>query len=376
MYNYGMITNYPDFLKVFEDMPDPRHHRTRRHRFVDILFIALCSVLTGGRSFVDMEELAYDWESWFKQLIPMTGGPPSHDTFNRVFQMMEPTLFERCFSAWTEQIRKFLPESVEIIAVDGKCCRGSGKGAQKPIEVVNAWASDNRLILGVLATEGKGHEIEAVQELLKGLVLKQSVVTTDALNCQKETAAVIIEGGGDYVLALKGNQPTMHQEFKLFLDEISQSRVADAETLDKGHGRIETRQYWQSEDIDWYADLDKWAGLRSIGMVHCVREFADGSIEQETRYYISSLPYNPDLFAKAVRAHWGVENKVHYCLDVTFGEDQNRARTRYAAANLSTLRKMTMNILRQEPSNKSLIQKQRKAARSPRFLLELLKLDA
>ena len=325
---------------------------------------------------MDMEELAYDWEPWFKGLIPMTGGPPSHDTFNRVFQLMNPELFESCFRAWTEQIRKALPDSVEIIAVDGKCCRGSRNGLNSPIEVVNAWASENRLILGVLATEGKGHEIKAVQDLLKGLVLSKSVVTTDALNCQRETAGVIVDGGGDYVLALKANQPVMHQEFKVFLNELSQSKRPDAETTDKGHGRIETRCYWQSEDIGWYADIDKWPGLRSVGLVHCVRELSNGRLEEENRYYISSLPYNPELFAKAVRTHWEVENKVHYCLDVSFGEDQNRARTKYAAANLSTLRKITMNILRQEPSDKSLIQKQRKAARNQRFLLKLLKLDA
>lgn len=142
----------------------------------------------------------------------------------------------------------------------------------------------------------------------------------------------------------------MHQEFKLFLDEISQSRLPDAEAVDKGHGRLETRRYWQSEDVAWFADADKWAGLRSIGMVHSLRELRDGRVQEEWRYYISSLPYNPDLFAKAVRTHWEVENKVHYCLDVSFGEDHNQARTKYAAANLSTLRKMTMNILRQEPS--------------------------
>ena len=170
-------------------------------------------------------------------------------------------------------------------------------------EVVNSWASENRLVLGVLATESKGHEIKAVQDLLKDLVLNKSVVTTDAFNCQKETAAVIVDGGGDYVLALKGNQPVMHQEFKQLLDEISQNRPPDAETADKGHGRIETRRYWQSEDIGWYADLDKWPGLRSVGMVHSVRQLADGKTEQECRYYISSLSYNPELFAKAIRAH-------------------------------------------------------------------------
>ncbi len=325
---------------------------------------------------MDMEELAEDWESWFKQFIPMTGGPPSHDTFNRVFQMMEPKLFEACFRSWTAQIMQKFKDAPEIIAIDGKCCRGSGGDGESAINVVNAWASENRLILGVLSVQGKGREIKGVQELLKGLVLKNAIVTTDALNCQKETAEAIIKGQGDYVLALKKNQPTMYNEFTMFLDEISASTKAVAETIDKGHGRLETRRYWQSDDIDWFADRGQWEGLKSVGMVHSIREFSDGRMEEERRYYISSLTYNPDLFAKAVREHWGVENKVHYCLDVSFGEDQNRARTKNAAANLSTLRKMGMNIHRREPSNKSLIQKQRKAARSPLFLASLLILDA
>lgn len=325
---------------------------------------------------MDMEELAEDWESWFKQFIPMTGGPPSHDTFNRVFQMMEPQRFESCFRAWTEQIRQKFTDTSEFIAIDGKCCRGSGKDAESAINVVNAWASENRLILGMLSVKGKGREIKGVQNLLKGLFLENAIVTTDALNCQRETAAAIIEGKGDYILALKKNQPTMYKEFKLFLDDMAATTPAAVETVDKGHGRLEIRRYWQSDDIDWFADRYDWRGLTSIGMVHGSREFSDGRVEEEYRYYISSLAYNPDLFAKAVREHWGVENKVHYCLDVSFGEDQNRARTKNAAANLSSLRKMAMNILRREPSNKSLIQKQRKAARSPLFLASLLKLDA
>jgi predicted transposase YbfD/YdcC len=306
----------------------------------------------------------------------MTGGPPSHDTFNRVFQMMEPKRFETCFRAWTEHIRQKFKDKAEIIAIDGKCCRGSGKEAESAVNVVNAWASENRLVLGMLSVKGKGREIKGVQELLKGLFLENAVVTTDALNCQKETAEAIIEGKADYVLALKKNQPTMYKEFKLLLDDMAATSPAEAETIDKGHGRIETRRYWQSEDIEWFADREAWRGLKSVGLVHSIREFSDGRVEEEYRYYISSLEYNPDLFAKAVREHWGVENKVHYCLDVSFGEDQNRARTKNAAANLSTLRKMAMNILRREPSNKSLIQKQRKAARSPLFLVTLLKLDA
>jgi predicted transposase YbfD/YdcC len=369
-----MSKAYPAFLQVFEELPDPRSHRTRRHNLVDILFIALCSVLTGGKSFVDMEDLAIAWEEWFKQFIPLTGGPPSHDTFNRVFQMIDPNRFERCFRAWTEQLRQYI--GTEIIAVDGKSNRGSGSRTQSPITLVNAWASNNRLLLGQLATEAKSNEITAVPELLKGLILRKAIVTVDAMNCQKETAAAVIEGGGDYVFALKGNQGRLHEEARLFLDEMASEVPAEVEKIEKGHGRLEIRRYWQTDEIEWFADLNQWPGLKSFGMVHSIREMGGGKITEERRYYISSLPKGTDLFAEAVRAHWGVENKLHWCLDVIFGEDQNRARTKYASTNLSTLRKMALNILRKEPGNKGLARKMRNAIAKPDFLLVLLGLDA
>ena len=341
---------------------------------VDILFIALCSALTGGKSFVDMEDLATDWEGWFKQFIPMTGGPPSHDTFNRVFQMIDPKHFETCFRAWTEEMRQSL--GTEVIAVDGKVNRGSGSRKQAPITLVNAWAGKNRLLLGQLATAENSNEISAVPELLKGLMLKKSIVTVDAMHCQKGTAAAVVEGGGDYVFALKGNQKLLHGEAKLFLDELSAERPAQVEKIDKGHGRLEIRRYWQTEDIGWFADLSQWPGLKSFGLVHSICELSDGRIREERRYYISSLPLSPDQFAEAVRSHWGVENKVHWCLDVVFGEDQNRARTKYASVNLSTLRKMALNIVRKEPGKKGLARKMRQAIAKPDFLLSLLDLDA
>jgi predicted transposase YbfD/YdcC len=365
---------YPEFLKVFEDLPDPRHHRTRRHRLVDILFIALCSTLTGGKSFVDMEDLATVWEGWFKQFIPMTGGPPSHDTFNRVFQMIDPQYFEVCFRAWTEQMRQSL--GTEIIAVDGKVNRGSGSREQAPITLVNAWASKNRLLLGQLATAENSNEISAVPELLKGLMLKKSIVTVDAMHCQKETAAAVVKGGGNYVFALKGNQGRLHEEARLFLDEMASEVPAEVEKIEKGHGRFEIRRYWQTDEIGWFADLKQWPGLKSFGMVHSIREMNDGKKTEERRYYISSLPKGTDLFAESVRAHWGIENKVHWCLDVIFGEDQNRARTKYASTNLSTLRKMALNIARKEPGKKGLARKMRHAIADPLFLITLLGLDA
>lgn len=369
-----MSKPYPEFLQVFEDLPDPRSHRTRRHNLVDILFIALCSTLTGGKSFVDMEDLATAWEEWFKQFIPLTGGPPSHDTFNRVFQMIDPCRFESCFRAWTQQLRQSL--GTEIIAVDGKVNRGSGGKKQSPICLVNAWASHNRLLLGQLATDAKSNEITAVPELLKGLVLKKAIVTVDAMNCQKETAAAVVDGGGDYVFALKANQGRMYEETRLFLDGLTSEVPAEVERIEKGHGRLETRRYWQTDDIEWFADLKQWPGLKSFGLVHSIRETSDGKISEERRYYISSLAKGTDLFAEAVRAHWGVENKVHWCLDVIFGEDQNRARTKYASTNLSTLRKMALNIVRKEPGKKGLARKMRNAIARPDFLITLLGLDA
>jgi predicted transposase YbfD/YdcC len=330
--------------------------------------------LTGGKSFVDMEDLATDWEGWFKQFIPMTGGPPSHDTFNRVFQAIDPARFETCFRAWTQQLRKLV--GTEIIAVDGKTNRGSGDRHQSPITLVNAWAANNRLLLGQLATAKKSNEITAVPELLKGLVLTKAIVTVDAMNCQKETAAAVIEGGGDYVFALKGNQSRMYEEAKLFLDEMAASIPAEVEKIEKGHGRLETRRYWQTAEIQWFADLERWPGLKSFGMVHSTREMSDGITTEERRYYISSLPHNSLKFSDAVRAHWGVENKVHWCLDVVFGEDQNRARTKYASVNLSTLRKMALNIIRKEPGKKGLARKMRSAIANPDFLITLLNLDA
>lgn len=368
-----MATNYPDFLKVFDELPDPRHHRTRRHSLFDILFIALCSALTGGKSFVDMEDLAIAQEGWFKQYIPMVGGPPSHDTFNRVFQMINPERFETCFRAWTQHIKKTINN--EIIAVDGKCNRGSGSQNKSPISLVNAWSCENELVLGQLLINENSNEIKAIPELLKELDLKNTVVTADAMNCQKKTAATIIEGGGNYVLALKQNQKILHEEVKLFLDELSNDTAAQVKKVEKGHGRLETRTYWQTDDIDGFVNCKQWPGLRTFGMVHSIREKPDGKVTEESRYYISSLSLNPQQFADAVRAHWGVENKLHWRLDVVFGEDQNRARTKNASRNLSTLRKMALNIVRKEPGNKGMARKMRCALANPNNLKVLLELD-
>lgn len=362
------------FFQAFGSLPDHRCGNRKSHDLTEILFIAICTLLTGGRSFYDMEDCGQGWLEWFKKYLKLEGGIPSHDTFNRVFQMIEPSRFEECFSHWTKELRQDLGR--EVIAVDGKThrCTGveSGLGA---LQVVNAWASENRLILGQLAVEQKSNEIKAVPELLKTLMLKGCIVTADALNTQKETAETIVSKGAEYVLALKRNHSRVHEEVKLFMDELSEKEPAQVVTVEKGHGRLEERRYWQSEDIDWFEDRGQWSGLKSFGMVESYRETAKGKGKRERRYYISSLGEEPKVFAYAVREHWGIENKVHWCLDVIFGEDQSRARTRNAAKNLGTMRNMALNIVRSDKSKApSLKNKMYRASLNPDLLVKWLRL--
>ncbi len=250
--------------------------------------------------------------------------------------------------------------------------------------VVSAWAVENGLVLGQLKVAEKSNEITAVPELLRALELRGCIVTTDAMGCQKKIAKQIIDSGADYVLALKGNHEVVHEEVKTYLDsailqQASESERLEAapelvhtETVEKDHGRLETRRYWQSENIGWFADLKKWKGLRSVGVVEAVREIK-GTLSTERRYFLSSLPCDIARFSKAARGHWGVENQVHWHMDVSFGEDQSRARTGHAAENLATLRRLALNLLKRETTKKRGIRgKQRCAGWDHQYLLRLL----
>jgi predicted transposase YbfD/YdcC len=362
------------FTQAFESLPDPRRDSRKSHKLSEVLFIALCTLLTGGRSFYDMEACGRGWLPWFKKHLQLKGGPPSHDTFNRVFQMIDPERFEECFRNWVLSLRQDLGR--EVIAVDGKTHRRTGgESGSGALQVVNAWASENRLVLGQLAVERGSNEIKAVPELLKVLMLKGCVVTADAMNTQKETVETIVSQGADYVLALKRNHSQVYEEVKLFMDELSEKEASHVETLDKGHGRLEERRYWQSEEIDWFEDRGKWLGLKSFGMVESCRETGGGVRKKERRYYISSLSFEPKLFAYAVREHWGIENQVHWSLDVIYGEDQSRARTKNAAKNLGTLRNMALNIVRADKSKApSLRNKMYSAFLNPDLLVKWLRL--
>jgi predicted transposase YbfD/YdcC len=374
----------PSLIACFQDLPDPRVDRTKNHKLIDILVISICTLLCCGESFNDMEEFGNAKHDWLKSFLELPNGIPAHDTFNRVFAALDPQRFLDCFLRWTQSLRTAV--AGEIVAMDGKALRRALDQGQALPYVVSAWAVENGLVLGQLKVADKSNEITAVPELLRALELRGCIVTTDAMGCQKKIAKQIIDSGADYVLALKGNHETVHEEVKTYLDDAIRQQAADRsarrrtktselvylETVEKDHGRLETRRYWQSENIDWFADLTKWEGLRSVGVVEAVRA-SKGQTSTDRRYYLSSLSCDITRFAKAVRGHWGVENQVHWHMDVSFGEDHSRARTGHAAENLATLRRLALNLLKRETTKKRGIRgKQRCAGWDHRYLLHLL----
>jgi predicted transposase YbfD/YdcC len=346
-------------------VPEPRIDRRKLHDLVDVLVIGICTLLCGGETFNDMEDFGEAKQEWFKTFLKLTNGIPSHDTFNRVFAVIDPQQFLECFLRWTQSVRQTVHQ--EIVAIDGKALRRASNKKESVKYVVSAWAESNSLVLGQLKVADKSNEITAVPELLRVLELSGCIVTLDAMGCQKKIAREIMEADADYVLALKGNHEKVQEEVKSFLDDAlaqkqaprpAHAKVPQAaatlesiETVEKDHGRLEIRRYYQSAELDWFADRSKWEGLKSLGMVESVRE-VDGQTSIERRYYLSSLPLGVQTFARAARGHWGVENKVHWVMDVCFREDQSRARTGYAAENLATLRRLALNLLKREQTRK------------------------
>lgn len=367
----------------FKELPDPRVDRTKDHDLIDILVIAICTLLCAGESFNDMEDFGKAKADWFKTFLVLRNGIPSHDTFNRLFAALDPQAFLDCFVRWTQSLRAAVAQ--EIVALDGKALRRALNGDQSIKCVVSAWAESNSLVLGQLKVSDKSNEITALPALLRALELTGCIVTVDAMGTQKKIAKEIIEADADYVLALKGNHETVHEEVKSFLDQTlaekkakplrpsaAAAHLAMHETVEKDHGRIETRRYYQSADLDWFADRSQWEGLKSIGMVEAIREIgAQRTVER--RYYLSSLPLGVEPFARAVRGHWAVENKLHWVLDVQMREDQSRARAGYAAENLATLRRLALNLLKREKTKKRGIRgKQLNASWDHAYLLRLL----
>ena len=355
----------PRSLKAhFQQLADPRIGRAKRHELLDILLLAICAMLCGAESFTEMAEFGHCKLDWLQTWLALPQGIPSHDTFNRVFGLIDPTAFMNCFLAWTQSLREAV--AGELVALDGKTLRRSRARTHGPLHLVNVWAAQNRLVLGQLKVDDKSNEITALPELLRALELTGCVVTVDAMGCQKNVAKEIHEADAEYVLALKGNQGTLHQEVKEFLDDAAAHGFRDVahqftETVEKDHGRVETRRYWITEQVGWVADKDQWDALRSVGMVEAVREVA-GRVHTERRYYLSSLPAQAERFAAAVRGHWEIENCVHWVLDVQMGEDRCPVRQQHAAQNLAAIRALCLNLLRRDRQVKRGIRSKQKVA--------------
>ena len=345
-----------DKLRV---IPDPRNNKGKKYRLETILFISLCAVISGADSWVGIERFGKLKKEWLAQFVDLSEGIPSHDTIGRTFCLLEPEAFRKEILQWIQEVSQ--KSRGKIIAIDGKSLRRSydQNRAQKMLHLVHAWASENHFLLGEVKTDEKSNEITAIPELLKMLALEGAIVTVDAMGTQTDIAERIHKAKGDYVMALKGNQGTAHQEVKQYWqDKQLCQEAACHETIEKGHGRIEERQYRISEDIDWFEDRQIWKGLKSIGYVESKRT-VNGKTTVEHRYYLSSLKANAQEFAEAVRAHWGVENSLHWVLDVSFREDESRVRIGHAAQNFSLLRKTALMMLKEDQVSKSSIKGKR-----------------
>jgi len=375
MPNNSSLTNLQQALAA---VTDPRRDHTKHHELIDILMIAVCCLLCGGSGFAHMEQFGHAKRDWLRTFLALPNGIPSHDTFRRVFSLLAPQQFATAFLAWTQSLRAAV--SAEIVALDGKTVRRSFDRAKgrSPLHLVSAWASANQLVLGQLATADKSNEITAVPHLLRALELAGCIVTVDALNCQKNIAKEISEADADYVLTLKANHGTAYQEVRDFLGDARQRNFAGVahdfvETVDKEHGRFEVRRYWITEQIGWFADRPQWEKLRSVALVESERE-VNGERRVEQRVFLCSLGANAALLAQAVRGHWGIENQLHWVLDVQLGEDDCRVRAGHAAENLALLRKIVLNLLRRDTQTKAGIRaKQLKAAWDHAYLQSVLK---
>jgi len=344
-------------MRAFRGLKDPRVNRRKKHSLGDILAIAICAVICGADGWVQVEEFADCKKKWFATFLDLPNGIPSHDTFGRVFAALDPSGFEECFMKWIAALAEC--SAGRLIAIDGKTIRRSldtahGKAA---IHMIHAWSEANHMVLGQLATDAKSNEITAIPELLKLLDVQGAVVTIDAAGCQKKIAATIIDQGGDYLLQLKGNQGGLHRETaELFdqclTDDCHGIAYSTAATTDKGHGRIEQRRIWATSEVNWFAEKGKWKNLRSLIRVQA-RRTINGKTTSEYRYYISSLPAdNASGLLGYIRGHWGVENGLHWCLDINFREDDCRIRQGHAAENFARLSRIALNLLKMQTRHK------------------------
>lgn len=355
---------------LFSEIEDPRIERTKKHPLESILYIVLCGTISGVDSWIGYQDYAEEHFEILSKFIDLPHGVPSHDTISRVIEALDVIEFEECFE---EFVQSLINNAKDLIAIDGKTLRGSfdAKKGVKAKHIVSAWANGCKLVLAQEKVEDKSNEITAIPKLLKRLDIEGQIVTIDAMGCQRDICEQIIDQEGDYVISLKGNQGSLHEDVRLWFEDSNQMVDHVWEEWDKGHGRIEHRLCRASGDISWLQERHSWPGLSSIAAVHSMRETAKG-IQKETRYYISSLSADAERIAKAARRHWGVENSLHWVLDVTMNEDKSRIRNENAPEILAIIRKWGLNIINQHKGDISIKRMMRKMAMSPKNLLLIL----
>lgn len=364
--------------QYFGGIADPRVERTRAHQLLDIIAIALFAVLSGADSWVAIETYGKAKHTWLASFLALPNGIPSHDTFARVFARLDPEAFEASFQQWVNAFISTLEG--QLIAIDGKTLKGSYDREEgvKALQLVSAWASEHRLVLGQCAVDSKSNEITAIPVLLDQLTLKGCIVSLDAMGTQSPIAQQITTQQADYILALKGNQPTVFEQAQTYFEAAQAHEWEDINytqhhETEAGHHRIESRTVWQIPAAQVFSQkvLAHWAGLNSLVVVHAHRRLWNHDTS-ETRYFLSSLNTDAQTFAGYIRAHWGVENQLHWCLDVVFKEDASRIRKDHAPRNMSLLRRLALNLLRQEPSKGSLAMKRYRAGLDDPFMLKIL----
>jgi predicted transposase YbfD/YdcC len=365
-------------LSYFDSLTDPRVERSKLHSLSEIIFIAIAGTLAGAEGWRELEAFAHAKRDWLARYLTLPHGIPSDDTFRRVISRLDPVAFECCFREWIEAALG--SSKGQLVSLDGKTLRGSydhleGKA---PLHLVSAWAAGNRMVLAQEAVTDHGNEITAMPKLLSILELQGCIVTIDAMGTQRSIAEQIVESGGDYVLSLKSNHPTLYEDVRTFFEEASaQGFVGIAhdqiKQTDGGHGRIEVRHLWCTQDIAWLRHQDRWAGLQSLIRVESRRLVGDQE-SVDCRYFISSLPADAAALLGAIRGHWGIENQLHWVLDMSFGEDGSRVRKGYGPENLGLLRRIALNLLRKEQSRGSLKGKRKRAGWDNNYLAKVLEL--
>jgi predicted transposase YbfD/YdcC len=368
-------TLFDNLLRV----TDPRRQHQKFHSLIDILVISVCATICGAEHWTEIEEFGKAKQEWFAQFLQLENGVPSHDTIGRVFSLLDSDQLKMSFLDWIQSAVNLSDGS--LVNIDGKNLRGSKslRSGKRALNVVSAWAAEQSVVLGQVKCEDKSNEITALPELLKVLELKGCIVTIDAMGCQREIVKQIVEKEAEYVISLKGNQGMLHREVKEFMDWAERVKFKGIgfdyfESLEKGHGRIEKRRCWVTEEIDWLEQFAEWANLKSIIMVEAEREVIGGQKTIERRYFLSSLEANAKKALQSARGHWAIENQLHWCLDISFREDDCRTREGNAPENLAIIRHIGINLLKQENSCKLGIKSKRlKAGWDEGYLLKVLK---